>query len=42
MELKSLKNLLKNRLKIMSGFGSVLGGFLVDFGGVLGTLDLQK
>ena len=31
---KSIENLV--------GFGSVSGGFLMDCGGVVGTLDLQK
>ena len=42
MEVKSIKNLFKNRLNFLLGFGLVLNGFLVDFGGGFGTLDLQK
>ena len=42
MKLKSIKNRFKNRLNFLLGFGLVLDGFLVDFGGVFGTLDLQK
>ena len=42
MELKSMKNRLKNLMKKMLGVGWVLGGCFVDFGGVFVTLDLQK
>ena len=42
MKLKSIKNRFKNRLIFLLGFGLVLDGFWVDFGGVFGTLDLQK
>ena len=42
MKLKSSKNRFKNRLIFLLGFGLVWDGFLVDFGGVFGTLDLQK
>ena len=41
-KLKSMKNRLKNLMKTLLGFGWVSGGFFVDFGGVVGTLDLQK
>ena len=41
IKLKSIKNRFKNRLIFLLGFGLVLDGFLVDFGGVFGTLDLQ-
>ena len=42
MEPKSIKIRFKNRSKFQSDFGVVLGAFLVDFGNVSKTRDLQK
>ena len=36
---KSMKNQCKNQGEIRLGFCMALGAFLVDFGGVFGTLD---
>ena len=41
-EAKIYENRLENPSRILLGFGSVLGGLLVDFGGVFGSLNLQK
>jgi len=42
MEQKSMKNRCKNQWEIRLGFGMASGAFLVDFGGVFGTLDPRK
>ena len=42
LKLKSIKNRFKNRLNFLLGFGLVLDGFLVDFGDVFGTFDLES
>ena len=42
VKLKSKKIRLNNLMKTLLGLGWVSGGFFLDFGGVFGTLDLQK
>ena len=42
MEPKSMKNQFKIRSQFQSDFGEVPGPFLVNFGSVFGSLNLQK